>query len=52
MKTVIIASKNPVKIEAVKIAFEKMFLQEKVKAGEFETMLASIIVLSVPKYIL
>lgn len=29
MKTVIIASKNPVKIEAVKIAFEKMFLQEK-----------------------
>ncbi|MFA7314542.1 MAG: inosine/xanthosine triphosphatase [Candidatus Magasanikbacteria bacterium] len=29
MKTVIIASKNPVKINSVKIAFEKMFLQEK-----------------------
>lgn len=29
MKTVIIASKNPIKIEAVKIAFEKMFLQER-----------------------
>jgi len=29
MKTVIIASKNPVKIESVKIAFEKMFLQDK-----------------------
>lgn len=28
MKTVIIASQNPVKIEAVKIAFEKMFKEE------------------------